>query len=192
LTMSADGATVHLAGLMICELVDPVTEEEILAGLGPDPLREGYAVEKAFRRALARRSIPIGAALLDQKVVAGVGNVYRAETLFLCGIHPDRPAQSLTDDEVTYLWSTIVTQLRLGERLGRIVTVDPADVGAVRPEDLIEADDERLYVYRRAGLACRRCGTGLRAWKLAGRTITACEVCQPPGRYGHRHVGHRR
>lgn len=180
LAMSADGATVWLSGPMVCELLDPEGEEQILAGLGPDPLRDPAADER-FRQALTRRSIPIGAALLDQSIVAGIGNVYRAETLFLCGIHPDRPAGSLTEDEVAGLWSTIVAQLRLGERLGRIVTVDPAEAGVVLPEELVDAGDERLYIYGRAGLPCRRCGTELRAWKVGGRTITACEVCQPRG-----------
>lgn len=164
---------------MVCELLDPEGEGQILAWLGPDPLRDGRDAGPRFRQALGRRSIPIGAALLDQTVVAGIGNVSRAETLFLRGIHPDRPARSLTDEEAAGLWSTIVEQLRLGERLGRIVTVDPAEVGAARPEDLIDAGDERLYVYRRAGLACRRCGTALRGWKVGGRTITACPTCQP-------------
>ncbi|MGH8903178.1 MAG: Fpg/Nei family DNA glycosylase [Egibacteraceae bacterium] len=179
LAMAADEATVHLAGPMVCELLEPDGEGQILAWLGPDPLRDGRDAGLRFRQALGRRSIPIGAALLDQKVVAGIGNVYRAETLFLCGIHPDRPARSLTDNEAVGLWSTIVEHLRLGMRLGRIVTVDPAEVGAARPEDLIDADDDRLYVYRRGGLPCRRCGTHLRAWKVGGRTITACEICQP-------------
>jgi endonuclease-8 len=181
LAMSADGVTVYLAGPMVCELVDPEVEEQILARLGPDPLRDGDdpAVGEMFRAGLRRRSIPIGTALLDQRVVAGIGNVYRAETLFLCGIHPNRPARSLSDDEADRLWSTLVAQLREGLRLGRIVTVDPAEVGAARPEDLTDARDERLYVYRRAGLACRRCGTQLQAWKVGGRMITACEACQP-------------
>lgn len=179
LALRADEATVYLAGPMVCELLDPGGEAQILSWLGPDPLRDGRGAGLRFRDALARRSIPIGAALLDQKVVAGIGNVYRAETLFLRGIHPDRPARSLTRGAVADLWETIVEQLRQGLRLGRIVTVDPAEVGAARPEDLIDAHDDRLYVYRRAGLPCRRCGTELRAWKLGARTITACEVCQP-------------
>lgn len=179
LAMSANGAAVYLSGPMICELLDPESEERMLARLGPDPLRDGLDAGLRFQQALARRSIPIGAALLDQRAVAGIGNVYRAETLFLRGIHPDRPARSLSDGEAARLWETIVGQLRQGLRLGRIVTVDPAEVGAARPEDLIDADDDRLYVYRRAGLPCRRCGAELRAWTLGARTITACEVCQP-------------
>jgi endonuclease-8/formamidopyrimidine-DNA glycosylase len=70
-----------------------------------------------------------------------------------------------------------VTQLRAGERAGRIVTVDPADVGRVRASAL--PADQRLYVYKRAGLPCRRCGTTVVSWELAARTISACPTCQP-------------
>jgi endonuclease-8 len=166
LAMRADGTTIYLSGPMVCGLIDPGSEDEIRAALGPDPLGDGTRDE--FAAALARRTTPIGAALLDQRVLAGVGNVYRAESLFLCGIHPERPARELTGAEVGCLWTTIVDRMRLGERLGRIVTVDDAD-----------EDGRVVYVYRRGGEPCRRCGTELRSWTLGGRTITACPVCQP-------------
>lgn len=162
-----DGTTLHLAGAMAVELIDPGREEEIRGRLGPDPLLVGLNGRKAFVQNLRRRSIPVGAALLDQAVVAGIGNAYRAEVLFLCGVHPDRPAKSLTDDEVGCLWRTIVAQLRKGERSGRIRTTPRG------------APDDR-FVYRRAGLPCLRCGTPVAAWPLAGRTISACPACQPP------------
>jgi formamidopyrimidine-DNA glycosylase len=165
LAMRANGAAAYLSGPMVCGLIDPGTEDEIRADLGPDPLAGGTREE--FAAALGRKSMPAGAALLDQKVIAGVGNVYRAEALFLCGIHPNRPARTLTDAQVACLWQTIVAHMGEGARRGRIVTVEDA------------ADDERLYVYRRGGLACRRCGAELRAWTLGGRTITACPDCQP-------------
>ncbi|MGH8930942.1 MAG: Fpg/Nei family DNA glycosylase [Egibacteraceae bacterium] len=181
LAIAADGESgrtiAYLVGPMVCDLVDPDSEKQILAGLGPDPLGDG--TEDQFVAMLARRSVPIGAALLDQRVIAGVGNVYRAEALFLCGIHPDHPARSLEPGEITCLWRTIAGAMRLGERLGRIVTVTPEEVGAARPEDLAASDDERLYVYRRAGDPCRRCATELCAWTVGGRTITACPRCQP-------------
>jgi len=178
LSIAAGETVAYLAGPMVCELIDPDTEKQIVAGLGPDPL--GGGTEEQFAAMVARRSAPIGAALLDQSVIAGVGNVYRAEALFLCGIHPDRPARALQPREVACLWRTIAGAMRLGERLGRIVTVSPEEVGAASPEDLAASDDERLYAYRRAGLPCRRCATELRAWTVGARTITACPHCQPP------------
>jgi endonuclease VIII len=120
---------------------------------------------------------PIGAALLDQSVVAGIGNVYRAELLFLCGIHPERPSRSLTREEFDCLWGALVRLLRLGVRMGRIVTVDPAEAG--RPRSRIKTEDGR-YVYRRAGETCRRCGTAVQSWELGARTMYACPSCQRP------------
>ncbi len=175
LAMQADGTTVYLAGPMTCELIDPIREEELRDRLGPDPLRADGS--GAFAANLGRRAIGVGAALLDQSVVAGIGNVYRAEVLFLEGIHPDVPARSLRGEQVTALWRRLVAELRRGERSGRIVTVEPADVGARRRSAL--GRGERLYVYKRAGEPCRRCGTAVARWELAGRKIWACPACQP-------------
>lgn len=165
---AADGTTLHLAGATAVELLDPPKEQAILARLGPDPLRVGARGLAVFQANLARRRTPIGAALLDQQVVAGLGNVYRAEVCFLCGIHPDRPADHLTADEVACLWRTIVTQLRAGLRRGRIVTTGRSSA-------------DQVFVYRRAGLPCLRCGTPIASWDLAARTISACPTCQPRG-----------
>ena len=176
LRLAADGVAVDLAGPMTCELVDPAAEASLRAKLGPDPLRRGEDPERMWA-ALQRRRIAVGAALLDQSIVAGIGNVFRAESLFLAGVHPDSPARDVTRAEFEALWRILKTQLRAGERSGRIVTVVPAEVGA--PSRAKVPDTERLYVYRRTGLPCRRCATLVASWPLAGRTISACIDCQP-------------
>ncbi len=175
LAMRGNGTTIYLSGPMTCELVDPDEKDAIHAKLGPDPLREGARGLGVFRERLAKRRIPIGAALLDQSVVAGIGNVYRAEALFLEGIHPDRPARELSDAEVESLWGTLVEQLRLGERAGRIVTVTPEDAGVERRSQITRG---RLYAYKRAGRPCRRCGTPIERWQVGGRKMWACPSCQ--------------
>ncbi len=177
LAMRADGSTIYLAGPMTCQLIDPEQEDDMRARLGPDPLRVDRDGVDAFAANLARRKVPIGAALLDQSVVAGVGNVYRAEVLFLEGIHPDVPARTLADGQVEALWTRLEQELKRGERSGRIVTVEPADVGARRRSELRRG--RRLYVYKRAGDPCHRCGTPIQRWELAGRKIWACPACQP-------------
>jgi endonuclease-8 len=172
------GVAVDLSGPMRCELLDPDEAARIVAPLGPDPLRPGADARRA-RAALERRPrLAIGAALLDQHVLAGVGNVFRAESLFVCGVHPDRPARSVADDGFDELWRTLRRMLRQGVRSGRIVTVDPADVGASSRARVPDA--ERVYVYRRAGDGCRRCATTVGSWSLGGRLIFACARCQPP------------
>lgn len=173
----APTGVLHLAGPTACELVEPEEEDAIRSRLGPDPLaaRPGDAARVAA--ALHRRRIPVAQALLDQKVIAGVGNVYRAEFCFLAGIDPHRPADEVDGDDVAVLWTLAVDHLRVGERIGRIVTVDPAEVGAARHRDVPRG--ERLHVYKRAGRPCRRCGDEIRRDDLAGRTVWWCPSCQP-------------
>ncbi len=181
LVMTGEDVTIYLSGPTICRLVDPDTEASVRSRLGPDPLDDDSEIQKLkeFQANLARRSIPIGAALLDQKVTAGIGNVYRAEALFLAGIDPQIPAKDLSSESAVQLWSLSTELLRRGERAGRIITVDPTDVGAKRRSDLKKR--ERLYVYKRQGEPCRRCGTPISMSDMANRHIWWCSSCQPAG-----------
>src|SRR5690349_20386039 len=129
-------AALDLSGPTICRLVDPAGRDAVIARLGPDPLRRDRGAGERFAtRVLASRA-PIGALLMNQAVVAGVGNVYRAEALFLEGLHPERPGRSLSVEAVSALWQRLVELLRDGVRRGAIVTIDPTLVerplGAVR------------------------------------------------------------
>jgi endonuclease VIII len=175
LRLRTDEVTIDLAGPTACELLDDDAEAAIRARLGPDLLRSDADPERAWA-ALRRRASPIGTALLDQKVLAGVGNVYRAEALFVCGIAPETPARELARSDFDCLWSTLRRMLRAGERSGRIVTVVPAEVG-VRTTAAVP-DAERTYVYRRTGQPCRRCATPIRMSELGNRRMYACPSCQ--------------
>lgn len=176
LAMHSDDAVVYLSGPTICELIDPDAEEQLRARIGPDPLVPGTD-PAPFYESLGRRRIPVGAALLDQKVIAGIGNVYRAEILFLAGIDPRTPSHEVDADGAEALWQLAVSELRAGERAGRIITVRPEDVGARRRSDLPRR--QRLYVYKRAGEPCRRCQTPIVMGELGGRSIWHCPTCQP-------------
>ncbi len=175
LALANGRAVVYLSGPTICELITPEDEEELRARIGPDPLADSRGGRR-FAGNLSRRRIPIGAALLDQRIVAGVGNVYRAEVLFKSGIDPHRPADRIDAEEASGLWSTIRTELRRGEEAGRIVTVRPIDVGVRRRVDIPR--EERLYVYKRDGQPCRRCGDIVRSEEMANRLIWWCPTCQ--------------
>jgi endonuclease-8 len=166
----------HLAGPTTCELLDPDQVERVLAGLGPDPILDPADGLERFAEALSRRSVPIGRALLDQKAVAGLGNVYRSELLFLIGLNPHIPARDVPEDSIARLWKLSVEELRAGERSGRIVTVDPAEVDRSRRSDLKRG--ERLYAYKRHGRPCRRCGSSIRSSDIDDRTIWWCPDCQ--------------
>ncbi len=172
LALSNESVAAYLVGPMTCRLVTRTDVEVIVDDLGPDPLRRGARGKTVFRENLAKRRIPIGAALLEQRVVAGIGNVYRSEMLFKAGIHPDVPANAIASDDADLLWDVIVAELRHGLRLGRIVTVEPAELG-VRSRARIDRGD-RLYAYQRDGLPCRRCGTEIRVKEMAGRSIWWC------------------
>ena len=168
------GTVADLVGATACELIDPETRVGILARLGPDPLGRRPDPERAWKR-ISTSSTPIGKALMDQSVLAGVGNVYRAEALFALGVHPERPARQLTRDQFEQLWSWIVKALKLGLNEGRIITVGPPE--DKRRRSRIPTDEGR-YVYKQEH--CRRCGTEVRRWDMAGRWAYACPCCQPP------------
>jgi endonuclease-8 len=172
LTLSTEGVTVYLAGPTICELVNPSREEEIRNRLGPDPLQAGSPGNTidAFAANLTRRTIPIGAAIIDQSVVAGLGNIYRAEALFLAGINPATPANEVAPEKVELLWQTSVALLERGVREGRIVTV-PRPRGGERTD--------QVFVYQRDRFPCRECGGPVSSGEMANRTIWWCETCQP-------------
>src|SRR4051794_35955982 len=119
-------AALDLSGPTICRLTDPAGRDAVVARLGPDPLRrDAGGAERFAIRVLASRA-PIGGLLMNQTVVAGVGNVYRAEALFLEGLHPERPGRSLSVEATATLWPRLVALLRDGFRRGAIVTIDPA------------------------------------------------------------------
>lgn len=176
LAMASDEAVTYLAGPMACRLVTSEEAAAVIDQLGPDPIRSRRG-RSEFATRLARKRVPIGAALLDQSVLAGIGNVYRAELLFLLGIHPEVRADRLSAIEVDALWDLAVDELRAGVQAGRIITVRPRELGVRRRIDL--GGDERLYVYHRDGLPCRRCGTEIVAREIGARRIWWCPKCQP-------------
>ncbi|MEO5664062.1 MAG: DNA-formamidopyrimidine glycosylase family protein, partial [Nocardioides sp.] len=142
-------AYADLRGATQCELIGSARREEIVAGLGPDPLRADADPDRAWRRIKASHR-PIGDLLMDQAVLAGVGNVYRAEVLFRHRIHPLRPGNTLRVGQWRAMWADLVQLMADGVRSGRIDTVRPEHT----PEAMGRAprkDDHggEVYVYRR-------------------------------------------
>jgi endonuclease-8 len=167
--------TVDLIGPPTCELLSVDEVSEVLDRLGPDPLRSDADPARVWAE-LRRRRRPIGDALLDQRVISGVGNIYRNEALFLSGIHPLRRSDKLAEDEWRDLWTTTTRLMRRGLRPGSIATVDPrerphAAAGTERP------GRDQFYVYQEE--VCRRCGNALKEFPLSGRRMWVCRSCQP-------------
>jgi formamidopyrimidine-DNA glycosylase len=112
---------------------------------------------------------------MDQTVLAGVGNVYRAELLFRHGVSPFRPGRAVDEALWARMWADLVTLMRAGVRLGRIVTTRPEDRSRRRG---VPTREDAHYVYRRTGEPCRICGTDVRTEPMVGRNLYWCPVCQ--------------
>jgi endonuclease-8 len=175
LRLAASPVTIDLIGPPTCELITEEGRREILARLGPDPLRED-ADSEAIRGALEKRpDRPIGDALLDQRVIAGVGNIYRNEALYLAGIHPLRPSGRVSREEWLTLWQTLRALMRRGVGEGT-VTVDASEEPHPRARAERAADDDDFYVYGKT--IFRRCGSKLSELPLSGRRMFVCSTCQ--------------
>jgi endonuclease VIII len=171
--VGADYGT-DLRGPTVCEVIDEAQVSDVVAKLGPDPLRNDADPSWAWTRITKSRR-PIGALLMDQAVIAGVGNVYRSELLFRHRIDPYRPGRAIDEAEFDAAWTDLVALMKVGLRRGKIIVVRPEhDHGlpSYRP------DRPRTYVYRRAGDPCRVCGTPVRTAVLEGRNLFWCPSCQ--------------
>ncbi|MFF1657025.1 Fpg/Nei family DNA glycosylase [Streptomyces sp. NPDC058255] len=151
---------VDLRGPTTCTLITDTEKRAIHDRLGPDPLRPDADPSTAYHR-ISRSRTTIAALLMDQKVIAGVGNVYRAEVLFRHGIDPYRTGKDLGAAEWDAIWSDLVDLMREGVRNNRIDTVRPEHTPEAmgRPPRVDDHGGE-VYVYRRAGLPCHICGGG--------------------------------
>ena len=172
-------AYADLRGATTCELVTRAQRDAVVERSGPDPIRAGADPLLAWER-ISRSRAPIGGLLMDQGVLAGVGNVYRAEVLFRHRMHPLRPGNTLRVGQWRAMWDDLVELMAEGVRTGRIDTV--------RPEHTPEAmgrpprrDDHggEVYVYRRHGQGCLVCGAAVRTEVLQGRNLFWCPRCQP-------------
>nr|WP_204331707.1 Fpg/Nei family DNA glycosylase [Geodermatophilus sabuli] len=168
------GVWTDLRGATACEVLTTPEVDRILDRLGPDPLRPRTDGTAAHRRIAASRTA-VGALLMDQSVLAGVGNVYRAELLFRHRVSPFRPGRQVDADLWARMWADLVVLMRAGVRMGRIVTTRPEDRHRRRGAVL---RDDAHYVYRRTGLPCRICGTEVRTEVMVGRNLHWCPVCQ--------------
>ncbi len=161
-----------LRGATACELMTAEQRDAVLERLGPDPLDPAADPARAWARIRTSRA-PIGGLLMDQSVLAGVGNVYRAEVLYRHRMHPLRPGRTLRVGQWQAIWADLVDLMADGVRTGRIETLRPED------RDRLNLVDERNYVYRRTGEPCWVCGTRIRTAELQGRNLFWCRRCQP-------------
>lgn len=173
MVMTGTAREVRLSGPTACDLLGPRVKKQLLARLGPDPLRSDADPEAFLARARRSRRA-IGSLLLDQSTIAGVGNVYRSELCFLIGTHPGRPARDIPEATLVELWDRAVELLRVGAKLNRIVTVNAWEGDRACARELRRG--ERVYVYGRS--RCFRCGGEVAMSVIGSRKAYACTHCQ--------------
>lgn len=186
-------AVADLTGPTACEVISPEAALAVQRRLGPDPLR-GDADPERFVSAVRRSRSAVGLLLMNQDVVAGVGNIYRAEALFRAGQSPTTPGRDVPSDVLYEIWDDLVVLMADGAAIGAIVTTRPEHRGdgagappprgrrAVRQNTDAAPGavprDESFYVYQRDGLPCRVCGTEIARSEMAGRNLFWCPSCQ--------------
>ena len=151
---------------------EPARDAYLRERLGVEPLTPGFTAEHL--RALARgRAAPVKAFVLDQRHIAGVGNIYADEALFRAGIHPQRPAGRLNRAD----WERVREGIE--EALGAGIEAKGASIDDFRHVDGARGSFQDLFlVHRRAGRPCPRCGTTIRKIVVGGRGTYVCERCQ--------------
>lgn len=180
LRLLTDAHVADLRGPNLCVVITPEQVEGITNRLGPDPLRHDPEPEVGWRK-ISRSSRTIAELLMDQTVLAGVGNVYRSELLFRHRVDPFRSGRELRQRTWQVIWDDLVELMPLGVAAGRLVTMqDQVDEAraAVTRGGAVELGERRYYVYRRAGEPCRVCTSRVRTRVVGGRNLFWCGRCQ--------------
>ena len=163
-----------LSGPTACEVLSAEERVAAMARLGQDPLRDDAAPDAAFAKLHASRTA-LALLLMRQDIVAGIGNIYRAEILFRARLEPHQPGRTLPPEAWVALWNDLRALMQDGVETGRIVTTEKAD--RTRKSGALRRDDA-VYVAHRAGKPCHVCGNPVLQEKLGGRTLYWCATCQ--------------
>lgn len=171
-----------LRGPMACEVLTPEEAAALVARQGPDPLRPDSDPDRAWARIRASRR-SIAELLMDQSVLAGVGNIYRCEVLWRHRVKPSVPGERLKRSTWQAIWEDLSGLMPWGVRTGRIITreevlqdVTDAIAAGESPRSLDVPRD--FSVYQRTGEPCYRCGSRVRHGVVAGRNMFWCGNCQ--------------
>jgi len=179
LRLATASSYADLRGAIICALVTAEQRAGVVARSGPDPLRTDADPDRAWA-GVQRSRKAIGALLMDQGVLAGVGNVYRAELLFRHRMHPLRPGNTLRVGQWQAMWDDLTVLMAEGVLSGRIDTVRPEHTPEAMGREARRDDHGgEVYVYRRHGQPCLVCGRKVLTAVLEGRNLFWCSRCQP-------------
>jgi endonuclease-8 len=177
LRLMTDITAADLRGPTACVLQTPDEMLATVAKLGPDPLvGDPVENEERFVRAVRKTQTVIALLLMDQSVVSGIGNVYRAEMLYRHRLNPHTPGRDVPEEIVRALWHDWVRLLAIGVETGQMMTMD--DLSPERYRAAMASRDDRHWVYHRAGLPCRVCGTEIALEEIGARKLYWCPRCQ--------------
>lgn len=177
LRITSDSACAELRGPNACEVITKGEMKSILAKIGPDPIKGDDP--SRIRDKVLTSSATIGALLMDQKLYAGVGNIYRAEVLFRHGINPYAQGAALTSELFDSMWLDLTQLMKRGVRTGRIDTVRPEhEPRAMKRAAREDRHGGEVYVYRRSGQECLVCSSIIEQGELQGRNLFWCPRCQ--------------
>ena len=150
-----------------------VPQIDFMKTVGPEPLEDNFTVDKFIERLMTRKNSPIKAVLLDQKVLAGVGNIYADESLWLAKIHPSTSANSISRSKMVALYNAVRDVLSLSIKNGGSTDRNYVNAKGERGRYL-----EFAQVFRKVGQPCPRCGTEIVKIRVAGRGTHICPRCQ--------------
>ncbi len=159
---------VDINGPNTCEVLDQSGLKALTNRIGPDVLRDDADPEKAWAKIKASR-VSIGQLLMDQSVIAGIGNIYRTEILWRQKLHPALPGKSLVRASFDRLWDDSVKLLQLGVKHNSIITVDKVAKSKTRYR-------ERVNIF--AQKICPLCHSEIRKFEMAARRVFSCDTCQ--------------
>lgn len=187
-------AVADLTGPTVCEVLTYAQAQVHIKKLGQDPIRPD-AQPSRFVEKVLKKKVAIGQLLMDQAVIAGVGNIYRAEALFRASLNPFTPGNVVPKETLLDIWADLVELMEDGVRTGAIVTTAEGDRGkGMDPIALAEQRsvtrqntdgtegavprEESFYVYHRQGQPCRVCGTPISLADMQARKLYWCATCQ--------------
>jgi endonuclease VIII len=168
--MQSSTHAVDINGPNTCEVLDGAGFNALTSRIGPDVLRNDADPDRAFARITKSRT-GIGTLIMDQAVMAGVGNIYRSEILWRQRIHPDQPGTTINRDVFERLWNDAVHLLKIGVKKNAIITNEAADAAESKY-------GERVNIFEKSH--CPACDGPIRKFEIAGRRAFTCEACQKP------------
>ena len=156
-------------GPTICQILNQEGIKKLSGRIGPDVLRSDAKPDLAFNK-IAKSNSPIGRLIMDQSVMAGIGNIYRSEILWRQAIHPETPGKKIDQKTFTQIWNDAAALLKVGVEKNAIITTDNTHPSKRR-------HSERVNIF--AKKKCPVCGGEIRLFHISGRRAFVCETCQP-------------